>query len=96
MGDNSAIEWTDATYNPIRARNRETGNVGHFCARISPGCVNCYAEAMQPRFGNRIRYAAQQLGRVGYGIEISPAYVDVACQRLEKHVGEPARKLAEV
>ena len=40
--------------------------------------------------------AAQQLGRVGYGIEISPAYVDVACQRLEKHVGEPARKLAEV
>lgn len=40
--------------------------------------------------------AAQQLGRIGYGIEISPAYVDVACQRLEKHVGEPARKVAEV
>ncbi len=40
--------------------------------------------------------AAQQLGRVGFGIEISPAYVDVACQRLEKHVGEPAKRVAEV
>lgn len=32
MGDNSAIEWTDATWNPI---------VG--CSVVSPGCANCYA-----------------------------------------------------
>jgi len=32
MGDNTSIEWTDATWNPI---------VG--CSVISPGCTNCYA-----------------------------------------------------
>lgn len=32
MADNSAIEWTDATWNPI------TG-----CSVVSPGCTNCYA-----------------------------------------------------
>lgn len=32
MGDHSAIEWTDATWNPV------TG-----CDRVSEGCVNCYA-----------------------------------------------------
>lgn len=32
MGDNSNIEWTDATWNPI---------VG--CSIVSPGCTNCYA-----------------------------------------------------
>jgi len=32
MGDMSAIEWTDATWNPT------TG-----CDRTSPGCDNCYA-----------------------------------------------------
>ena len=32
MSDKSAIEWTDATWNPV------TG-----CDRVSPGCANCYA-----------------------------------------------------
>ena len=32
MGDQSAIEWTDATWNPV------TG-----CDRVSEGCTNCYA-----------------------------------------------------
>lgn len=35
----SKIEWTDATWNPVRG-----------CSRISPGCVNCYAERMAARF----------------------------------------------
>ena len=37
------IEWTEHTVNPIRARNRATGKVGHFCEKISPGCAHCYA-----------------------------------------------------
>jgi protein gp37 len=38
MSDKSAIEWTDATWNPV------TG-----CSKVSPGCANCYAEALAPR-----------------------------------------------
>src|ERR1044072_2531886 len=38
MGDNSAIEWTDATWNPV------TG-----CTKISPGCKHCYAERLAKR-----------------------------------------------
>ena len=38
MGDKSKIEWTEATINPI---------VG--CSKVSPGCLNCYAERMANR-----------------------------------------------
>src|SRR5205085_11907176 len=38
MAQDSAIEWTDATWNPI------TG-----CTKISPGCKNCYADRMAKR-----------------------------------------------
>lgn len=38
MGENSAIEWTDATWNPV---------VG--CSIISPGCHHCYAATMARR-----------------------------------------------
>lgn len=38
MSDNSAIEWTNATWNPV------TG-----CSKVSPGCKNCYAERMARR-----------------------------------------------
>ena len=40
----SKIEWTDVTWNPIRARNLLTGKVGWHCEHVSPGCVNCYSE----------------------------------------------------
>lgn len=39
MSDHSAIEWTDATWNPV------TG-----CTKVSPGCDHCYAEAIAERF----------------------------------------------
>lgn len=35
----SKIEWTEATWNPVRG-----------CSRVSPGCVNCYAERIAGRF----------------------------------------------
>lgn len=38
MGDKTAIEWSDATWNPT---------VG--CAVVSPGCTNCYAMRMAAR-----------------------------------------------
>lgn len=70
MSDGSRIEWLarpgtrPASWNPIRARNVATGGIGHWCAHVSPGCANCYAERMQPRFGNPIRYAAQDQAKV--------------------------------
>jgi protein gp37 len=36
----SAIEWTEATWNPV------TG-----CSKVSPGCAHCYAETLSRRFG---------------------------------------------
>lgn len=41
MGDRTGIGWTDATWNPTRG-----------CTRVSPGCVNCYAEVMAARFSD--------------------------------------------
>jgi protein gp37 len=37
----TAIEWTDFTSNPIRARRGD--RTGHYCEKISPGCAHCYA-----------------------------------------------------
>ncbi len=43
------IEWAEHSVNPIRARLN--GRSGHHCVKISPGCKNCYASRLQPRFG---------------------------------------------
>jgi protein gp37 len=39
VGKVTGIEWTDATWNPIRG-----------CSRVSEGCRNCYAEKIAGRF----------------------------------------------
>ncbi len=39
MADHSAIQWTDATWNPVRG-----------CTKVSPGCAHCYAETFAERF----------------------------------------------
>jgi protein gp37 len=39
MADNTGIEWTDATWNPVAG-----------CSRVSEGCRNCYAERFSVRF----------------------------------------------
>jgi protein gp37 len=39
MSQKSKIEWTDATWNPVRG-----------CSRVSEGCRNCYAERIAARF----------------------------------------------
>ena len=57
----TSIEWTDYTWNPIRARNTRANRVGTFCTRISPGCKNCYASTINRRFGTGLEYDAQEL-----------------------------------
>ena len=57
MAQNSHIEWTESTWNPV------TG-----CTKISPGCRNCYAERMAkrlqamgvPQYRNGFRVALHQ------------------------------------
>jgi protein gp37 len=39
MSDHSKIEWTDATWNPVRG-----------CTLVSPGCAHCYARTFAERF----------------------------------------------
>ena len=39
MAQTTTIEWTDATWNPVRG-----------CSKISPGCKFCYAERFAERF----------------------------------------------
>jgi protein gp37 len=39
LSEHSKIEWTDATWNPVRG-----------CLKISPGCKHCYAETFAERF----------------------------------------------
>jgi protein gp37 len=58
------IEWADYSANPIRARDRVTGEVGWACRKVSAGCANCYAEALNKRFGTKHPYTAAGLGQV--------------------------------
>lgn len=63
MADNSKIEWTEASWNPIRARNVKTGAVGWHCVHASTGCVNCYAERFNLKLGTRLPYKPGHLPR---------------------------------
>jgi len=50
------IEWTDETFNPIRARNRATGKVGWHCEHVTPGCEHCYSETMNRQLGTGLPF----------------------------------------
>jgi protein gp37 len=57
VANNSPIEWTDATWNPI------TG-----CTKISPGCKHCYAE----RLSLRLQAMGQSNYRGGFELAQQP------------------------
>lgn len=61
MADNSSIEWTQATWNPV------TG-----CTKISPGCANCYAE----RMSRRLRAMGNENYRNGFRLTIQPQMLE--------------------
>lgn len=61
MADGSAIEWTDATWNPV------TG-----CTKITAGCDNCYAE----RFAERWRGVAGHPFEHGFDLTLRPDRLD--------------------
>jgi protein gp37 len=61
MADGSAIEWTDATWNPV------TG-----CSKVSRGCDNCYAE----RFSERFRDVPGHPFTSGFDLTLRPDRID--------------------
>jgi protein gp37 len=54
MATRSAIEWPEMTWNPV------TG-----CSKVSPGCLNCYAERMSRRLH------AMGAARYAHGFELT-------------------------
>ena len=62
MADQSAIEWTDATWNPV------TG-----CSKVSPGCAHCYAE----RFAERWRGIPGHHYEQGFDVRLWPQRLDL-------------------
>ncbi len=62
MADNTGIEWTDATWNPV------TG-----CDKISPGCKNCYAE----RMAGRLQRMGSHRYRNGFAVTLHPDLIDL-------------------
>lgn len=57
MSDGSSIEWTDATWNPVRG-----------CTKISPGCKHCYAEVFAERWRGVAGHPYQQ----GFDLRLVP------------------------
>jgi len=43
VADKTAIEWTDATFNPWWG-----------CTRVSPACAHCYADTLARRYGHHL------------------------------------------
>jgi protein gp37 len=62
MSDGSGIEWTDATWNPVRG-----------CRKISPGCKHCYAETFAERFRGVPGHPFEQ----GFDVRLIPDALDL-------------------
>ena len=62
MSDHSAIEWTDATWNPV------TG-----CTVVSPGCAHCYAKTFAERFRGVPGHPYEQ----GFDLKLWPGRLSV-------------------
>jgi protein gp37 len=61
MAIHSKIEWTDATWNPVRG-----------CTKVSPGCKHCYAE----RFAERFRDVQGHPFEQGFDLRLVPQKLD--------------------
>jgi protein gp37 len=61
MSYRSRIEWTDATWNPVRG-----------CTKVSPGCKHCYAETFAERFRGVPGHPFEQ----GFDLRLVPEKLD--------------------
>ncbi|HZO88664.1 MAG TPA: phage Gp37/Gp68 family protein [Chthonomonadaceae bacterium] len=65
MSNNSAIEWTDATWNPV------TG-----CTQVGPGCDHCYAMTFAERFRGVTGHPYEQ----GFDLKLWPERLELPLQ----------------
>lgn len=65
----TSIQWCDHSVNPFRARNIETGKVGHFCVKISAGCKNCYSSRIQKPHLTQLEFIAENRPKVELFLE---------------------------
>lgn len=72
------IAWADYSWNPIRARNKETRAVGWHCTHVTEACRNCYAEKFNQRRGTGLEYKPGNLNKVALFLD-------------ENMMGDPAR-----
>ena len=80
MSQNSSIEWTDATWNPVRG-----------CTKISPGCAHCYAETFAERFRGVKGHPYEQ----GFDVRLVPekVYEPLRWKRPRRAAREPCHAL---
>jgi protein gp37 len=72
MAQNSSIEWTESTWNPV------TG-----CTKVSPGCKHCYAE----RMALRLQLMGQPNYRQGFTVTLQAQALELplgACRRKKR------------
>jgi hypothetical protein len=62
VSDGSQIEWTHATWNPVRG-----------CTKVSPGCKHCYAERFSERFRGTPGHPFEQ----GFDLRLIPSALDL-------------------
>lgn len=60
----TGISWTDYTSSPIKPVGK-----GWMCAKVSEGCTNCYAEALNMRYGNRQAFNSVNLKNTAFRID---------------------------
>src|ERR1700722_10504343 len=60
----SSISWTDFTSNPIKYRDKRTRQVVWACVKHSPGCLNCYSEALATRYRKGSPFTRHELEHV--------------------------------
>lgn len=60
----TTIQWCDHSINPFKARNKETGKIGHFCVKLTAGCKNCYSSKMQNPFLTQLEFVAPNRPKV--------------------------------
>lgn len=62
MSQHSSIEWTDASWNPVRG-----------CTKITPGCDHCYAETFAERWRGEPGHPYEQ----GFDLRLWPQRLEV-------------------